>query len=123
MPPRISTGIISHGSASASWPVRCAIRSASAITRGLSRMPTSEPVATKPSASPRWRGRYMSVAATRNCCPALMPLVKIDHAERQPDGAAGEHRQARGERADQRQALPEQDAGLAAVGSVILPTG
>ena len=40
-------------------------------------MPTSEPVAMKPSASPRWRGRYISVAATRNCWPALMPLVKM----------------------------------------------
>ena len=46
-----------------------------------------------------------------------------DHAERQPDGAAGQHRQAGDERADQRQRLAEQDAGLAAVVSVILPTG
>ena len=115
MPPRISTGIISHGSAMASWPVRCAIRSASHITSGLNTMPTSEPVATKPSARPRCRGGYMSVAATRNCCAALMPLAKITMPSVSPMALPASIARPVAEGADHRQPLAEQDAGLAAV--------
>ena len=75
MPPAISTGSISHGRPMAAWPVRCDTISASPITSGLSAMPTSEPVATKPSARPRMRGGYMSVAATRSWLAALTPMA------------------------------------------------
>ena len=76
MPTRISAGNISQGRPIAASPVRAPINSASHITSGLSAIPTSEPVAIKPSASPRKRGGNMSVAATRNCCAALTPMAK-----------------------------------------------
>ena len=51
--------------------------SESHIRIGLLTRPSIEPAATKPSASARSRGGYMSVAATRNCCAALKPMPKI----------------------------------------------
>ena len=58
----------------------------------------------------------MSVAATRNCCAALMPMPKISMPTISADDAVQQHREPDDDRADQRQPEAEQDAGLAAVG-------
>ena len=98
----------------AAWPVRCDTISASAITSGLNAMPTSEPVATKPSARPRIRGGYMSVAATRSCCAALTPMVNSTMPATSPDALCASMAKPVSKAAHHRQPLPEQDAGLAA---------
>jgi hypothetical protein len=80
----MSVGISSQGKPSGSRPVRCATISEIAITPGVTRIPTSEPVARKPSAKPRMRGGYMSAAATRNCCEAAIPMVNITMPRQTP---------------------------------------
>ena len=57
----------------------------------------------------------MSVAATRNCCAALMPMAKITMPSVRPMALPASIARPGDERADQREALPEQDAGLAAI--------
>ena len=115
MPPRISTGIISHGSASA-------------LVAGARRDKIGQRhhAGAEHNTDQRARGdeakRQPALARQKHIGRGNAQLLagaethgEDDHAERQPDGAAIEHRQARNERADEREALPEQDAGLAAI--------